>query len=101
MGMVETQDKVKPAAATPETSSPLSADRVKVYPKAVSGTVRRAKWVILALCLGLYYLVPWLRWERGPGLPDQAVLVDIEHARLYFFMVEIWPKNGLRSARSW
>lgn len=59
----------------------LYASRQKVYPKAVQGRVRRAKWAILALCLTLYYLVPWLRWDRGPGMPGQAVLVDIANAR--------------------
>jgi cytochrome c oxidase accessory protein FixG len=49
------------------------------------------KWWLLGVCLGLYYLVPWLRWDRGPGQPDQAVLVDMSHARLYFFFIEIWP----------
>ena len=29
------------------------------------------------LLLALYYVVPWLRWDRGPGAPDQAVLVDM------------------------
>jgi cytochrome c oxidase accessory protein FixG len=49
--------------------------------------------VVLALCLAAYYLVPWLRWDRGPGAPDQAVLVDMTHARLYFFFIEIWPQE--------
>ena len=72
---------------------PLYADRRKVYPKAVSGPVRRVKWAVLALCLGVYYLVPWLRWNRGPGVPDQAVLVDMRNARLFFFGIEIWPQE--------
>ncbi len=90
--MVETKDKVKPPAA-PEAVTSLYADRQKVYPKAVSGTVWRAKWLILALCLGFYYLVPWLRWDRGPGAPSQAVLVDMQNARLYFMWIEIWPQE--------
>ena len=72
---------------------PLYANRPKVYPKAVGGKVRRAKWLILALCLGLYYTVPLLRWDRGPNLPNQAVLVDIGSARLFFFWIEIWPQE--------
>lgn len=71
----------------------LYASRQKVYPKAVQGRVRRAKWAILALCLTLYYLVPWLRWDRGPGMPGQAVLVDITNARIFLFWIEIWPQE--------
>lgn len=72
---------------------PLYADRRKVYPKAVAGRVRTVKWAVLALCLALYYAVPWLRWGRGPGAPDQAVLVDMRNARLFFFGIEIWPQE--------
>jgi cytochrome c oxidase accessory protein FixG len=80
-------------AMQPTVPPPLYADRRKVYPKAVAGRVRTVKWAVLALCLGLYYLVPWLRWDRGPGVPDQAVLVDLQNARLFFFWIEIWPQE--------
>ncbi len=72
---------------------PLYVNRIKVYPKAVSGTFRRAKWAVLAVCLALYYVVPWLRWDRGPDAPGQAVLVDMPGRRLYFFWIEIWPQE--------
>jgi cytochrome c oxidase accessory protein FixG len=74
-------------------ATPLYADRQKVYPRAVAGRLRRIKWAVLIACLGLYYLVPWLRWDRGPGLPDQAVLADIANARLFFFFIELWPQE--------
>jgi cytochrome c oxidase accessory protein FixG len=41
--------------------------------------------------LGLYYLLPWVRWDRGPNLPDQAVLLDMANRRFFFFWIEIWP----------
>ncbi|MDK9696023.1 MAG: cytochrome c oxidase accessory protein CcoG [Siculibacillus sp.] len=68
-------------------------EHIKVYPAAVSGTYRRIKWTILAIWLGLYYLLPFIRWDRGPGLPSQAVLVDMPGRRLYFFFIEIWPQE--------
>ncbi|MEM7044953.1 MAG: cytochrome c oxidase accessory protein CcoG, partial [Pseudomonadota bacterium] len=37
--------------------------------------------------------VPWIRWDRGPNAPDQAVLVDMPGRRLYFFFIEIWPQE--------
>ena len=43
--------------------------------------------------LAIYYIVPWLRWDRGPTAPDQAVLVDLTGPRLYFFFIEIWPQE--------
>lgn len=69
------------------------ADRVKVYPAAVGGIVRRIKWAVLIVCLSVYYLVPWLRWHRGAGLPDQAVLLDIAGRRAYLFDLVIWPQQ--------
>jgi cytochrome c oxidase accessory protein FixG len=72
---------------------PLFASSKKVYPQSVSGPFRRAKWTVLILCLGIYYLLPFLRWDRGPNLPNQAVLADIAHNRFYFFFIEIWPQE--------
>lgn len=74
-------------------AGPLYAARKKVYPQAVHGRFRTTKWALLAFALGVYYLLPFVRWHRGPGLPDQAVLVDIAHRRFYFFFIEIWPQE--------
>lgn len=71
--------------------SHLFEARRKVLPKAVQGPFRRFKWAVMAATLLVYYLTPWLRWDRGPHAPDQAVLVDLAHRRFYFFSVEIWP----------
>jgi cytochrome c oxidase accessory protein FixG len=76
-----------------KASIPLYANRIKVYPKAIAGTFRRIKWVILAACLTIYYVVPWIRWDRGPGAPDQAVLLDLAGGRGYFFGIEIWAQE--------
>jgi hypothetical protein len=47
----------------------------------------------MLITLGIYYLTPWLRWDRGPYAPDQAVLVDLANRRFYFFFIEIWPQE--------
>ncbi|HIF76952.1 MAG TPA: cytochrome c oxidase accessory protein CcoG [Sulfitobacter sp.] len=70
---------------------PLFAAREPIFPRRVSGFFRRLKWVILILTLGVYYITPWIRWDRGPNLPDQAVLVDLANRRFHFFWIEIWP----------
>ncbi|MEA1651032.1 cytochrome c oxidase accessory protein CcoG [Nitrospirillum sp. BR 11164] len=75
-----------------DTSS-LYAEHIKIYPKSVSGRYRTIKWAVLALCLAVYYTVPWLRWDRGPGAPGQAVLIDLSAPRAYFFGIEIWPQE--------
>jgi cytochrome c oxidase accessory protein FixG len=72
---------------------PLYEARKKVYPQAVRGKFRRIKWAILIFALAVYYLLPFLRWNRGPGQPGQAVLVDFPHSRFYFFFIELWPQE--------
>jgi cytochrome c oxidase accessory protein FixG len=76
-----------------EAGQHLYANRVRVYPKSVHGPVRRVKWAVLIACLGIYYLLPWLRWHRGVNQPDQAVLLSIWHERFYFFNLEFWPQD--------
>lgn len=76
-----------------ESGDSLYANRVKVYPKAVKGPARTVKWAVLAFCLFVYYAVPWIRWDRGPGQPDQAVLLDLDGRRGYIFELEIWPQE--------
>ena len=73
------------------TRESLYAAPEPIFPKRVYGKFRNLKWLIMLLTLGIYYLTPWIRWDRGPHLPDQAVLVDLAGRRFYFFWIEIWP----------
>ena len=69
----------------------LYAAHEPVFPKKVYGPFRNLKWIIMIVTLGIYYLTPLIRWDRGPSLPDQAVLIDMANRRFYFFWIEIWP----------
>ena len=85
---------VPPAAPAVETAKvELFANRIKVYPRMVTGYWRQVKWAVVAALLGLYYAAPWIRWDRGANAPDQALLVDIAGRRAYFFGIEIWPQE--------
>jgi cytochrome c oxidase accessory protein FixG len=66
------------------TSQDLYHARIPIYPRSVKGRYRNIKWAILALAYGVYFLLPWLRWERTVGIP-QAVAFDIEGRRFYIF----------------
>ncbi len=72
---------------------PLYAARKKIYPQHVNGTFRRIKWAVLIVTLGIYYFLPFVRWDRGPNAPGQAVLLDLPGRRFYFFFIEIWPQE--------
>ncbi|APG61915.1 cytochrome c oxidase accessory protein CcoG [Sphingorhabdus lutea] len=78
-------------ASPPVQETQLYAARTGVYPKAVDGFFRRFKWAVMAVTLAIYYITPWIRWDRGPYAPNQAVLVDLANRRFYMFQIEIWP----------
>ena len=78
--------------STPDTNPPsLYAALEPIFPRRVKGQFRTLKWWLMAVLLGIYYITPWIRWDRGPNLPDQAVLIDMGGRRFFFFMIEIWP----------
>ncbi|TKZ22123.1 cytochrome c oxidase accessory protein CcoG [Shimia litoralis] len=77
--------------STTDQEPGLYAAREPVFPKKVYGKFRNLKWFLMAFTLGIYYLTPLIRWDRGPSLPDQAVLLDLANRRFFFFMIEIWP----------
>ena len=60
-----------------QSEGPLYLPRQKIYPQSVRGRYRNIKWAVLLVTLGIYYLLPFVRWDRGPGAPDQAVLIDL------------------------
>jgi hypothetical protein len=64
------------APAAPNTYVLYEA-RKKIQPQSVKGRFRRIKWMLLGLTLAIYYLLPFLRWNRGPHEPSQAVMIDL------------------------
>jgi cytochrome c oxidase accessory protein FixG len=82
-----------PQTNRPAPKKPRLKATAHVVPQSVTGRMRRIKWAILALTLSIYYVTPFLRWDRGPNAPDQAVLLDFAHGRLYAFFIEIWPQD--------
>ncbi|MBQ8104511.1 MAG: cytochrome c oxidase accessory protein CcoG [Afipia sp.] len=88
MNKITTPDDLEP-----DDYGPLYAAHKKVYPQSVSGTFRSIKWKLMAVCLGIYYFLPFIRWNRGVGAPSQAVLVDLPNSRFYFFFIELWPQE--------
>ena len=86
-------------AARPKTdddaaeSDELYESRKQIYPQSVSGTFRNIKWALLVVGMLIYYFLPFVRWDRGPEQPTQAVLVDLAHEKFFFFGIEIWPQE--------
>jgi len=93
--IIEPADAVGRSAAPSKRGGSGSgyAARSKIYPRLARGSFRSIKWAVMAITLGIYYLLPWIRWERGPGLPSQAILLDFANQRLLFGPIEIWAQE--------
>lgn len=86
-------ERIDVEAVNAPANRPLYEKRRKIFPRKATGRFRKLKWAILIATLGIYYVLPWVRWDRGPNSPDQAVLVDFPTQRFYFFFIEIWPQE--------
>ncbi|WP_293900265.1 cytochrome c oxidase accessory protein CcoG [Phenylobacterium sp.] len=81
------------AKARGDAGGGLYKPRTPIYPKLVHGRWRAIKWALLIATLAIYYITPWLRWDRPGALPDQAVLVDFAGRRFYFLNIQLWPQE--------
>jgi cytochrome c oxidase accessory protein FixG len=82
-----------PPAANGSKPPPLYKPREPIYPKLVHGRFRALKWGLMILLLGVYYGVPWIRWPRPAGMPQQAVLIDFSQGRFWFGPIHLWPQE--------
>ena len=67
-------------------------ERIEIIPRSVKGRYRSIKTAILVLAYSVYFLLPWLRWEREAG-PTQAILFDIEGRRFYIFDLVVYAQD--------
>lgn len=70
----------------------LYQERIPVFPRSVKGHFRSIKWGVLFLAYGVYFLLPWVRWERPVG-PDQAIIFDLEGRLFYLFGLTVHPQD--------
>jgi cytochrome c oxidase accessory protein FixG len=66
------------------TTEQVMEAKTSVQPRSVEGRFRNLKTGILIVAYAVFFLLPWIRWERVIG-PDQAVLFDIPDRRYYIF----------------
>ncbi|BAE52994.1 cytochrome c oxidase accessory protein CcoG [Paramagnetospirillum magneticum] len=82
-----------PALPLHKGEVPVYMETGKAQPRAVSGTFRSWKWWSMIVTLAWWHLGPFLRWDRGPGAPNQAILIDMPGRRAYMLFIEIWPQE--------
>ncbi len=71
----------------------LYAKRIPIYPRSVKGKFRTFKSSVLALAFLVFYLLPWVPWNRGAGLPGQAVFFDLTAKTFYIFSLPVDIQN--------
>ncbi|MCG5240675.1 cytochrome c oxidase accessory protein CcoG [Azospirillum doebereinerae] len=86
-GSIVQPEKALPAPVT------LFESQKNIHPKAVKGYYRRLKTLTFTVLLALFFIAPWIRWERGGDAPAQAVLFDLTTPRFFIFWIEIWPQE--------
>ncbi|NBV05953.1 MAG: cytochrome c oxidase accessory protein CcoG [Proteobacteria bacterium] len=65
----------------------------RLYPQNVKGRFRKIKSILNIVFLSIYLLFPLIRFDRGEGAPNQAILIDLSNGKAYFFGIEIWPQE--------
>jgi len=70
------------------TTQSLYEEHKKIYPRQVHGMFATLRVIAVAVLLGLFYGLPWLRWDG-----HQAVLLDLPARKFYLFGLTLWPQD--------
>jgi cytochrome c oxidase accessory protein FixG len=66
----------------------LYAARQKIYPREIQGRFQQLRSYAVVVLLGLYYVLPWIRWGER-----QAVLFDLPARKFHIFGLTLWPQD--------
>jgi cytochrome c oxidase accessory protein FixG len=77
-----------PAPTAPADEESYYAPHQKVYPREVSGRFTRLRITAAWVLLGLFYLLPWVRWNDR-----QALLFDLPARQFHLFGLTLWPQD--------
>jgi cytochrome c oxidase accessory protein FixG len=66
----------------------LYAARQKIYPRDINGRFQRLRTTAAWVLLGIFYAIPWLRWNGR-----QAVLFDLPARQFHVFGLTLWPQD--------
>lgn len=66
----------------------LYAKRQRIFVKHVWGSLQAKRWMVFAVLLGGFFLLPWLRIGDRP-----AVLLDIPARKFHILWMTFWPQD--------
>jgi cytochrome c oxidase accessory protein FixG len=64
------------------------AKHEKIHPREIAGRFSNLRRTAVFVLLGLFYLVPWLKWDGR-----QAVLFDLPARKFYVWGLVLWPQD--------
>ncbi|GBG13092.1 cytochrome c oxidase accessory protein CcoG [Novimethylophilus kurashikiensis] len=70
----------------------LYQKRIPIYTRTVKGRFRNFKTGILLLAYSIYFLLPWIPWQRHSG-SHQAILFDLVSRRFFIFDIVVYPQD--------
>lgn len=80
------------SANQPQEQSALYQKRIPIHTRTVKGKFRNFKTAVLVLAYAVYFLLPWLPWERESGA-QQAILFDLVSRRFFIFDLVVYPQD--------
>lgn len=86
--MAESGSVGQESALDTEVAQSLYAKRQKIYPREVHGLFARLRTLGVLSLLGIFYGLPWLRWDD-----HQALLFDLPARKFYIFGITLWPQD--------
>lgn len=70
----------------------LYQKRIPIYTRSIKGRFRSFKSSVLILAYLMFFLLPWLPWDRIDA-PAQAVLFDLPGRRFLIFGLTVYPQD--------
>jgi len=72
----------------PATDPGMYAPREKIHPREVKGLFQNLRNLAVVVLLGIFYGLPWLRWDDR-----QALLFDLPSRQFHIFALTFWPQD--------
>ncbi|HWU83115.1 MAG TPA: cytochrome c oxidase accessory protein CcoG [Methylophilaceae bacterium] len=78
--------------ASSAKQSPLYQKHIPIFTRSVKGKFRNFKTAVMVLAYTIYFLLPWMPWQRVSAA-DQAVLFDLGSRRFFIFDLIVYPQD--------
>ena len=79
-------------SGTGASHGPLFQKHIPIYTRSVKGSFRSFKTGVLLLAYSVFFLLPWIPWQRTSAA-GQAVMFDLVSRRFFIFDLVIYPQD--------